>query len=216
MKEKSTDFEKAYSRSLKRIAQRDVSSFEMRSYLEERFDLEKEQLDEIIERLEKARLIDDERFLNSRIETLQLQQRGNQRIIQDLIPRGYKKEEIEAVLNQEPHDVYVNRAYMRLEAMSKRAQKGSKFQRIEKLKAHMARQGFEFYIIEEAFERLDLDHDKDLEYEALKKIMTRYHQRYHEKYAAYEYKQKMIQVGLSRGYQYDMIERILKELENEN
>lgn len=213
------DDQKAYEGfqlALKRIALRDYSSFEMKKYLIKKKELNDDQVDIIIALLEKRRFIDDERFLNDRIDYLRSINRGNYRIVEDLVKRGFSEQEIEEKLMDEDSDDYIDRGILRAEHFLKSQNKGSKKQRDDRLKQHLVRQGYEFSDASK-ITRLSNDHyTYENEMESLKKLMIKSKERYERRYDKSEAKDRSVRQALSKGYNYDMIQKVIKEFENEN
>lgn len=207
---------KGYQMALKRIARKDYASFEMIKYLKEKRELDKDQIDRIIRILEKPGLIDDGRFLQERIDFLRSQNRGNYRILEDLTKRGFDEKTVESSLFQEDKEDYLARGVLRAEHFLKGQKKGSKKQRQDKLMQHLVRQGYDF-----SDANTIADHAKDLytledEFDSLGSLMRKSWARYQRRFNKSETKDKTINHALSKGYKYDMIQRMIRELENEN
>ena len=200
-----------YQLALKRISIKDYSSYEMRAYLMKKKELNDDQIDVVIALLERRRFIDDERFLNERIDYLRSQNRGNYRILEDLLKRGFSEQEVDAKLMDEESDDYIDRGVLRAEHFLKSQNKGSKRQRDDRLKQHLVRQGYNFSDASK-ITRLASDHyTEENELESLKKLLTKSKERFERRYEGDEVKDRMIRQALSKGYNYDMIEKVMKE-----
>ena len=207
---------KAYQRALKRIALRDYSSFEMKEYLLKKQDIESDQVDLIVSFLEKRRLIDDERYLKEKVDFLRSQNRGNYRILEDLEKRGFHEDVVMDELNDEDLDDYLDRGVIRAEHFLKRQKKGSQKQREDKLKQHLVRQGYDFNDANKILKRAHDAYTKEDEYASLQAFLKKTWERNMRRYDKAEAKERSIRQARSKAYNYDMILRMIKELENEN
>lgn len=200
-----------YQLALKRISIKDYSSYEMRAYLMKKKELNDDQIDVVIALLERRRFIDDERFLNDRIDYLRSQNRGNYRILEDLLKRGFSEQEVDAKLMDEELDDYIERGVLRAEHFLNSQNKGSKRQRDDRLKQHLVRQGYNFSDASK-ITRLASDHyTEENELESLQKLMIKSKERFERRYEGDEVKDRMVRQALSKGYNYDMIEKVMKE-----
>lgn len=207
---------KAYQSALKRIAQRDYSSFEMKEYLLKKQAIDQDQIDRVVSFLESKKFIDDERYLNEKIDFLRSQNRGNYRILEDLMKRGFSEEEISMELSDEDLKDYLDRGVFRAEHFLKRQKKGSMKQREDKLKQHLVRQGYDFNDATKILDLVDDSYSLQDELESLENFMKKNWERLSRRYDKAETKDRSIRQALSKGYKYDMIQKTIKELENEN
>lgn len=208
--------EKAYQSVLRLIAQRDYSEFELKEKMQKKYRLSDEEWNEIAEYLKEKGLIDDRRYLKDRIEAHFYQYRGQYRIIEDLRKRGFSREEIENVLEEYDPDAEVERALIRAEDFLKRQRRGSRYEREEKMKAHLVRQGFRYETIMQVLNMVDDDYHADDEKESLRRLLERRYRREVRKYSGHELRQRLTQYAASKGYAYDMIDEVLKEIDYEN
>lgn len=208
--------EKAYRSVLRLIAQRDYSEFELKEKMQKKYRLSDQEWEKIANDLKEKGLIDDQRYLKDRIEAHFYQYRGHRRIIEDLRKRGFTRSEVEDALAEYDPDAEVERASIRAEAFLKRRQSGSRYERQEKLKAHLLRQGFEYATIMKVLETVEDDYPQDEERNSLRRLLSRRYQRDARRYEGYELRQRLMRYAASKGYPYDMIDEVIKEIENEN
>ncbi|UPU39362.1 RecX family transcriptional regulator [Erysipelothrix sp. Poltava] len=207
----------AYQLALSRIGIKDYTSFEMSEYLHKKLELTQEQVDIVIELLKRRRFIDDDRYFRDKVDYHREQMRGNQRIVEDLRKRGFEADRILSALEDEDYDDYTERGVRRAETFMKTLRDGSSRQRESKLRQHLQRQGYGFEVINDIVGRLIKDEfDETDEFESLKKVMEKSTARYARKYDARETRNRVVRHALSRGYDYDMIARVLEEYENED
>ncbi|CAM4307745.1 RecX family transcriptional regulator [Erysipelothrix inopinata] len=206
----------AYQLALSRIGVRDYTSFEMAEYLREKRDLTQEQIDIIISLLEKRRFIDDERYFRDKIEYHREQMRGNHRIVEDLTKRGFDIDKIQDALEDEDYDDYLARATKRSESFLRTVKDGSTRQREAKLGQHLQRQGFDFNVINDVIRNMEDPYSEGDEYDSLRAVMLKSFERYSKRYDDNETRNRVVKNALSRGYNYDMIAKVMEELKDED
>jgi regulatory protein len=149
--QKQDEVECAYERALNFLSYRPRSEAEVRRNLS-RKNVEKEVADLVVERLTRARLLDDEGFARYWVENrLQFKPRGARAIRQELWEKGVP----EAVISQ------ALEGFDEEAAAREAAEKGARrLARLEprdfrrKLQSHMARKGFSFAVIEPLIEEM--------------------------------------------------------------
>lgn len=205
----------AYQLALSRIGVRDYTSYEMSEYLKEKLVITQEQVDVVIDLLEKRRFINDERYFKDKIMYHREQLRGNQWIVDDLSKRGYTTMDILNEVESEDSEVYLQRGVARAERFLSGLKGGSKIQRIHKLKQHLQRQGFESEVIRDIQNHAEDEYEVDDERYSLEKIMTKAFIRYLRRYDEKEARQKTIKHATSKGYRYDMVIEVMEDIESD-
>lgn len=100
--------DKAYNLSLRYLSFRPRSVYEMRQYLI-RKKIAKKHIDESIEKLLKTKLLDDEKFCDSWINSRDLVKPTSKKILfLELVAKGIDKNIIEKILNQRSDDIEIN------------------------------------------------------------------------------------------------------------
>jgi regulatory protein len=135
------EVEAAYARSLRLLNQRDHSSAEIRLYLK-RHEVMEPVIDEVVERLERAGLINDERFAQNWIENRsEFRPRSRRALAFELQARGVSPETFETALEQTDEEEMAYRAAVK---------QSSKYQHLtwpeyrQKMIAFLARRGFSY------------------------------------------------------------------------
>lgn len=208
-------YQMALSLAYKRLVRRDYSSHEMRHYLLNKVELTSDQIRDILELLISQNLIDDTRYLQDRVDYHHDQLRGNGWIQTDLKKRGFSDEDIDSYLDDLLDDHYIERAMNRAERFLSSIKDGSKLQRKNKLKQHLMRQGFESSVIKFVEKNMKDDYDTINEYESLQKEFMKAYHRYLRKDDPQLAKEKAIRYAMGRGYHYEMVKEVLREIEDE-
>ncbi len=137
--------DKAYNQALNQIARRLRSEWEVRDYLR-RKDYEPTMVDEIIERLQKARLLDDSVFARAWVENRRLlKSTSKRRLVAELRQKRVSDEIIEQTLAADETD---EQTVLRNMIQKKRRQ--PRYQDEQKLMAYLVRQGFQYSDIKNA------------------------------------------------------------------
>lgn len=208
---------RAFQLSLTRISKKDYTSFEIETYLKSKTQLRQEQIDVVIDLLKKRRFLDDERYFKERLDYLRSQLKGNEKIAQELIDKGYPSDKVYEALENEPKENYVERGVSRADKILSTLKDGSKRAREDKVAHHLARQGYEYPIIKEVLSRLEDPITESYEMDGLRKVLFKARDRYSRKTQDLkEIRNKIVKFALSKGYDYDKIKEIVEEMEHED
>lgn len=144
--------EKAQQRAINLIAYRPRSVREVRQRLK-RAEVDAETIESVVERLKSAGLLDDEAFSKAWVESrLRANPRGRRMIEWELRQKGVSDQEIEAALDGVDDEASALQAaqkrWPRLQALPVRERK-------KKLSDFLARNGFDYSVIEETLRRIE-------------------------------------------------------------
>jgi regulatory protein len=135
------EVEAAYTKTLRLINQRDHSSTEIRQYLK-RHDVTEPVIDEVVGRLERAGLVNDNRFAHNWIENRsEFRPRSRRALAFELRSRGVSPEVIQTALEQTDEEEMAYRAALK---------QSSKYKHLtwpeyrQKMIAFLARRGFSY------------------------------------------------------------------------
>lgn len=142
---------KAYNQAIRYLSYRPRSEREVRDYLVKK-SLDEDMVGQIIGRLQRAGLLNDQEFAAGWVANRQLlRPRSRRRLEQELMAKGVPGEQIGAALaGLDPEEEL--RALMEVIAKKRRL---SQYQEPEKLVGYLARQGYGYELIKKALERLD-------------------------------------------------------------
>lgn len=208
---------RAFQLALTRISKKDYTSFEIREYLRSKMQLRPEQIDVVVDLLVKRRFLDDERYFKERIDYSRSQLKGNEKIAEELIDKGFASDKVYEALENEAREVYIERGVSRANKVLSTIKEGSKRAREDKVAHHLARQGYEYPIIKDIVQKIEDPVTETLEMEGLRKVLAKAKDRYLRKSkSAKEVKNKVVKYALSKGYDYDKIKEIVEEMEHED
>lgn len=202
----------AYQLSIRRIALRDYTSFEISEYIRSKMNVTQEDIDTVLELLRKRRFIDDDRYFEDKISYHRSQLRGNQWIVDDLVKRGFLTQDVLNYLEDENINAYLERGIERAESFIKKQNKGSKMQRKLKLKEHLIRQGYDTQIIKTIINEMVDEYDNEDEILSLRKAMQYSIKRYSKRLDKSDVKEKVMRNAISKGYPYEMVKKVMEEL----
>jgi len=133
--------EVAYTRALRLLNQQDRSERDIRQHLL-RHDIPEEIVDEVMERLVRAGLVDDERYAQNWVENRsEFRPRSRRALAYELKLKGISKEAVDLAL------VQVDEGQLAYQAARKQARKLQQLPRVEyrqKMLAFLARRGFSY------------------------------------------------------------------------
>ena len=215
--EEDEKLHEAYVMALSRLGSKDYSSFEMRDYLQERTQLNQDELDVVIDLLVRRHFIDDERYFRDRLDYLRSQHRGNNWIIEDLIKRGFERDKIINAFEVENDDDYTDRAQTRAERFLLTQKTGSSKEREQKLRQHLMRNGFGSQVIQEVISNTLCDtYDDEDEFESLLAVLRKSYATNLKRYSEAEARTRTVKHALNKGYTYDMLVRGMEAIEHED
>ncbi|MEX0932109.1 MAG: RecX family transcriptional regulator [Candidatus Saccharimonadales bacterium] len=149
----SSEYGKAYDRALKYLAIRPRSQFEMSTYLD-RKDYEPEIKEKVLKELKKNGYLDDNKFAEAWVSwRMNIGTKSRQQIQAELIKKRVPREITEQVLAS----IETEAELENLKQLIATKQKQSRYQEKQKLMAYLARKGFNYGLIKQAFEELDLE-----------------------------------------------------------
>lgn len=194
-------------------------SFKMRTkvevikYLQEH-EIDNRQIARIIDELESSKYIDDasytESFINSKINS---QTNGPYQIKQKLSTKGIKTDLIDEIMSQTyTRESQVNVATNIAEklVMQKYSKLPLKMLKI-KINQSLVTKGFSYDIAKTAIESLELESDSEQESDLIQSEIEKSLRKYGRKYDGYDLKQRVIQSLARKGFDFDTINRELRE-----
>lgn len=137
---------KAYDRTIRYLALRPRSKWEIEDYLK-RKNYDEPVIMAVIEKVSAKGYIDDEKFTRSWVETRQLlNPRSKKQLAMELHKKRINSEIIETVLSELTDDNELSQ----LKDLITRKQKQTRYQDEQKLLAYLARQGYRYDLIKQA------------------------------------------------------------------
>ncbi|MBE6184170.1 recombination regulator RecX [Heyndrickxia ginsengihumi] len=195
-------------------------SFRMRSEKEIKDYLRKKEMDEaiikeVIHKLYEQQYLNDLHFAISYVKTQVNTTRKGAKIIQlELQQKGINEAYIEEAMGYYDIDKQVEHALLLAEKYAKQHQKLSEKQLYQRIEQHLARKGYTFDVISRALKNLHVEKDEDEEWFALIRQAEKAHKRY-QAFTGFLYEQKMKQSLYRKGFSLELIERYLREKEEQ-
>ena len=205
---------KATRSAIRRLAAKDYTCQEMRRYLIQNKELNREQADKIVDDLQERGFLNDERYASEKTQYYASLGYGREKILRTLRKKGIDSETIEQALT----DLQDDQEEVRAQAMAQRLKLTVK-DRSRKVKqqliaSKLIAQGYSPEIARRATSQLDLD-DED-EDSALDQTMAKAQRLYAAKHSGARLQQKILEYCIRKGFSADAVRRKLEEQELKN
>lgn len=213
--EKISNFHNAYLRALTRLKYKDRTEYEIRQTMYEEFNLIKPDVDKIINKLKRYDFVNDKRYLKEFVEKSQSKYDGYNKIKDGLIQVKINSDLIETYLiydEEVEYDLALIFAEKSLTSIKNQNQRQTK----NKLRSRLMYRGFNNNVITRVINDIDVPYDQQQEEKLLSKDFEKVNRRYNKKYEGYELRSRLFQYLAGRGYNYEIINEVLDEMENNN
>lgn len=202
----------AYRSALRKLAIKDYSSYNLKKSLTSKFDLSDDEINNIINKLIEMNLINDDKYVENKINILKNGLLSKKSIYEKIIKDGIEKDLIDKYYGEEIDDEY-----------DKCLRKANKYLLLVKNKSlNMKKQliltklisdGFSIDDSKKAVNDLDYSIDILLEGNLLKIEAEKYYLKYKTKYSGTELRNKVFNRLLSKEFNYDAIYAVMNEME---
>ncbi|MGV2620453.1 UNVERIFIED_CONTAM: recombination regulator RecX [Halobacillus marinus] len=201
---------KSYTLAIHYLSYRMRSEKEIRDYLTGK-EADPEHIDEIVKRLKKERLLDDQEFAASLVRTrIMTSSKGPHILKKELMEKGVAASAAEAALEYYTFDKQYEKAMKFAEKKQNHDGRKSHRQQIQNIQQTLMQKGFTGDVIQEVLANLPDEKQEDSEWEAVVYQGEKLKRKFASK-EGYERKQK-IKAGLYRkGFPFDLIDRFLDE-----
>jgi len=203
--------QKSYQQAINYLSYRMRSRFEMEQYLQQK-DVEQIHINEIIERLESAGLLDDLEFANAFVrERMNQSNKGPRYVKQELVKlKGIADNIASEALEQYTFASQFELAMKTAKRHIRRESKDSLQKKIQRLQAALLRNGFYSDVIQEVIqESKHLMQEQHDEWQAIKTHGEKLLQRHKKNYNGHELKQKVMEGLYRQGFSFDQINKFL-------
>jgi 1,2-diacylglycerol 3-alpha-glucosyltransferase len=206
-------FVKAYQKAIRKLASRDRTRKEMYDYLIEQSTLDIQEINLLIEQLEKKGYINDLKYAQEMSRSLKSMLQGRRRIQQNLRKKGIPKHIIEQVIEEDDVQLEIENATVLAEKIKEQIKDASVRSTKQKLTQRLVGQGYDFNIIEQVIAKLSfLDIEND-ELEIMRKLATKLRRRYEKKLHGTALRNSIFNSLDRQGFNLDDIYVILNEME---
>ncbi|MFC3039235.1 recombination regulator RecX [Virgibacillus xinjiangensis] len=204
---------KVYTQAIHFLSYRMRTKKEIRDYLVKK-EVEPEQVEQIMGRLEKENLVDDRQFAEMFVRTrMNTSSKGPSLIKKELMEKGVAAAIAAEAVEGYPYEVQYEKIRKLIDKKLSQKKKDSFRKQVQNLQASLMQKGFTQDVVKEAFADIQEEKDEDAEWEALvyqgEKLMRK-HQMKHEGYAL----MNKVKEGLFRkGFPMDQIQKFLESRE---
>lgn len=196
---------RGYLGAIRYLTLKDRTRKEMYDYLSQKTALSIKEINQMIEQLEQMDYINDERYLETQLDSMRSSLMGIKKIKSTLVKKGIPHEKIDELLAKESDESYIESAMKVIEInhlvdVNKNLNKTK-----EAIQNKLIRMGYRSEIISEAMERMNLEKNEEKERELLAKEYDKQYNRLAKKYTGYELKSKLITCLIRKGYEYALV-----------
>lgn len=206
-------FVKAYQSCIGRIARRDRTRKEIYDWINNNFDIEIKDVNDIIKKLEDRGYIDDYRYAKSNIESMKLSLQGERRIIQNLKRKGIPYEVIQELLEDSDQNEELEHAIKWANKVKVSIKDTSVAMKKNKLYKKMMVQGYNHDIISLAMNHISFVDDENIEIDNLRKAAIKARKKYEKRFKGSKLRNNMFRYLFSIGYRTEDIYVVLDEME---
>lgn len=210
-----SEYHNAYLRALVRIKYQDRTVFEIESLINNEFDLNDQEVHQIIDKLLYYGFLDDKRYCQERIEILHLRNYGINKIKDALKQKGIEQTLIDKYLIYD-QNLENDKAMVVAKKAIKSIRNKNQFQSEQTVRNRLRYQGFKTENINNVMNQLTIAYNEEDERKLLAKELTKSYRRYAKKYQGYELRMRLFNQLRNRGFKSELINATLDEMELEN
>lgn len=202
---------KSYTLAINYLSYRMRSEKEIRDYLKDK-EVDPEHEDEIVTRLKKEKLLDDQEFANSLVRTrVMTASKGPLLLKKELIEKGVQASQAEEALQFYPFAKQYEKAMKFAQKKMKNDGRKAYRQQIQNVQQTLMQKGFQGDVIQEVLANLPEEENEDSEWEATVYQGEKLLRKYQSKAEGYELKQKLKSALYRKGFTFDHIDRFIDE-----
>jgi regulatory protein len=206
------EIQKTTSIALNFLSHRMRSESEVRCYLKKK-EIEEPIIQEVVHKLYNYKYLDDLVFGQAFVRTqVNAGNKGPITVKLELKEKGLSDQHIEKALEEYPYGIQVEHAKTLVEKMKTKEKNTSENGLKQKIEQTLFRKGFPKDVTTEALQQIAIEKDSDDEWEALCFQAEKAHRRL-KNYTGYEYEQRMKQALYRKGFQIELIEKYLFDLD---
>ncbi len=213
--QKKDETYKFYIQAINFLSYRMRSRKEVFTYLKKK-EASFEQIEQVLERLEKEKLIDDEQFarmfVQSRINTTS---KGPMLIKKELLEKGISSAIAERALDQYTEELQYKKITAFFEKKKKSRKKVSYRKQLDQWKTNLLQKGFPMDMIQQAAADLDENMDEEKEWEALVYQGEKLKRKHEGKLSGYALRNKVKEGLCRKGFPMDMIQQFTDKMDDE-
>lgn len=209
---KRQEISKAYRNCLKKIAGRDYTIKQMYDYLTNKTELPIQQINAIIEKLMKRGLLDDRKYVISKLNSFEATLYSQKKILNKLRNEGVAVELIEEYLSRDEDKERV-KARKVAQKYQQSIRNKSVAAKKEMILQKLLRDGFSFDVAKNTLEELDFTEEEFHEKDILREEANKICKRLKRKYQGTLLRNRLYHALASKGFRSEAIFAILNEME---
>lgn len=207
------DVHRHYAQAINYLSYRMRTKAEIRTYLREK-EVTPDVIEEIMERLEKERLLDDTSFAEAFVrDRMNQTSKGPRVIVNELRQKGVDGETSKTAVLQYDEEKQFDKAFKWAQKEANKKSQHAVNKRKEQLRQKLTQKGFASGVVSGVMNEIEIDVDEDEEYARLEKQANTLLRRYEKKHEGYELKMKLKAALYNRRFSGTLIDQYLDKLD---
>ncbi|MFD1170947.1 recombination regulator RecX [Oceanobacillus picturae] len=206
---------KIYTQAINFLSYRMRTKKEIRDFLIKK-EAEPEEVEEIMDRLNDEKLINDKQFAEMFVRTrINTSSKGPNVIKRELMEKGVAANIANEAVSVFTYDLQYEKAQHLLEKKSQHKKNVSFRKQQEQWRTQLMQKGFSQDVINEVLSGDTVDKDEEAEQEALRSQAEKLIRKFEKKYSDYELRNKVKEGLYRKGFNLDSIKNVLEEISEE-
>lgn len=207
------DFHSTYMMAINYLSYRMRTKREIQIYLHDK-DITPEMTSDIIDRLEKEQLIDDQTFAEAFVrDRMNQTSKGPKIIVKELQEKGISREAADKAVLQYDHDAQFSKAYKWAQSEARKKSPHAAKKQIEQIRYKLMQKGFAPDVISQVMNEIEIEVDETEEYQKLEKQADTLLRRYEKKLEGYELKMKLKSALYQRRFPSELIDEYIEKID---
>src|SRR5699024_3850350 len=202
-----------YMMAINYLSYRMRTQREIRTYLQDK-NVTPEMTNDIINRLAKEQLIDDQTFAEAFVRDRRNQTtKGPKIIVKELQEKGISREIAEEAVLQYGDDAQFSKAYKWAQSEAKKKSPHAANKQKEQIQYKLMHKGFAPDVISQVMNEIEIEVDETEEYQKLEKQANTLLRRYEKKHEGYELKMKLKSALYQRRFTGELIDEYIDKID---
>lgn len=207
------DFHSTYVMAINYLSYRMRTSREIRTYLREK-EVTQEMIEEVVNRLEREELIDDQSFAEAFVrDRMKQTSKGPRIIVKELQEKGVNRDIASSAVLQYDEEEQFSKAYKWAQKEAKK--KSTHAAKRQKTQIHnkLMQKGFASDVVSAVMNEIEIEVDEEEEYRKLEKQAYTLLRRYEKRHEGYELKMKLKAALYQRRFSKELIDEFIEKID---
>lgn len=201
----------AYRSCIRRLRIKDYTKKEMLRYLKQKTELLDKDNHQLIKELEEKGYLNDQAYLNDKIDHMQVSMQGKGKILRSMVEKGLPYDDVKEALDHIGEEDESRKATFLAEKLKKTIKDKSQFMTRQTIMRKLIANGFDSNLAKQVSEHVKLpDIDEQL---ALEKAVQKAVRSYGKRYKGYQFKNKVMVYCINKGFSSNAVMEYINEME---